>query len=271
MKRLPSETRQAMLGSSAGIMFSWFRIVRHLWSFCKSVECFDSCWLTVDLLRFFLVNLWIYNVSSVNSFVPVDILIQIHVLLSFFTKYVDRIRYADSLPMSFDPLLTTTKHQIDSNWTSKGLLTITNTNPQVSTYTTKRNIWQREHLWSLTAVLEPVAVAKVGRAFFASATFGLGKALSAEGVERRHGSWGVLKDMVCHGFHNIGIRDYNSTYHAIIYHIYICLILYLGIVHLLCFVLFRVDLVYDLWLMIDDDDHENPGEGGHWAVGLSNQ
>ena len=67
MKCLPSETRQAMFGSSAGIMISWFRIGRHLWSFCKSVEWFDSCWLIVDLFRCF------FHFSVVISCKPVDL------------------------------------------------------------------------------------------------------------------------------------------------------------------------------------------------------
>lgn len=63
MKCLPSETRQAMFGSSAGIMFSWFRIGRHLWRFCKSVEWFGSCWLTVHLFSFFFVFPWLFLLS----------------------------------------------------------------------------------------------------------------------------------------------------------------------------------------------------------------
>ena len=144
MKCLPSETRQAMFGSSAGIMFSWFRIGRHLWSFCKSVEWIDSCWLTVDLFSsgvfYFSVVISCKPVDlkciviSVNSFVPVDILIYVPMLLCFFTKYVDRIRYADSIAPSFHSLFIPTKHPIDSNLvlTSKGLLTITKTYQQVS-------------------------------------------------------------------------------------------------------------------------------------------
>ena len=180
-------------------------------------------------------------------------------LNSFFTKYVDWIRYADSIAMAFDRLLIPTKHPIDSHLvlTSKGLLTITSTNPQVSTYKTiKKHInqvivgctptnvplweiprgynkyhrygtpilvpWingQCGHFWSLPAVLES-CFCRGWKSVFRKRNVWpwKGTFLRKELHETWHGSWGVLKDMVSF---TVSLQcPCNSTYHVIICHAY---------------------------------------------------